>query len=420
MEEKNNRKVVVIGAGGHVGFPLSLVLADADFNVVGIDINKDLIEKLNSGIVPYVEDGAEEILKKSIKKGNLIFTDDFNKGSESDVLIIIIGTPIDDNLNPRIDILLNVFKNHKNLLHKNQLIILRSTISPRTTELVKSIIEEMTGMKEGEDFYLVFAPERVLQTKAIKEIKKLPQLIGSFNDESYEIAKKFFQEFNVNKCIKLKPQEAEIGKLITNMARYVSFALANEFYIIADSFDANMHKIIKACNLDYPRLDLPKPGPNVGGPCLYKDGYYLLEKIQFPEIIGTAFKINESIPRYLLNKVQKRQQIKKAGILGMTFKPNCDDTRNSLSYKLRKQLQGLRAEIVEIDPYIPEFNDWKKLKGVDTLILMTPHKEFRDLDKIIKFVNNNDCIIVDMWNFWDENENISNDGIYKISDIRRR
>lgn len=415
---ENGKRVSVIGAGGHVGFPLSLVLADSGFDVFGIDVNADIVENLNQGIVPYVEEGAEEILKKSLKKGNLRFTIESNPISNSNILIIIIGTPIDENLNPRIDPLLNELKKQENNFRKGQLIILRSTISPGTTEMVKKIIEDMTGMKEGSDFHLVFAPERVLQTKAITEIKKIPQIIGCFNEIGFQKAKDFFSVFNKNECIELKPHEAEIGKLITNMARYVSFALANEFYIIGDTFGANMHKVINACNKEYPRLNLPRPGPNVGGPCLYKDGYYLLEKIPFIDIIGTSFKINESMPMYLLNKVSKKHSIKKACILGMTFKPNCDDIRNSLSYKLRKQLRGIGAEIIEVDPYIPEFSDFERIRGVDTLILMTPHEEFKDLKRLVNIIDNPDCIIVDMWNYWSENEDLSNDGIYKIADIR--
>lgn len=417
FRKKYLNKVSIVGGGGHVGLPISLILADAGFSVIGIENSKELLNKLSHGTVPYIEDGAERLLKKGLEQGNLQFTDKYDSIADSDTLIVVIGTPIDESLNPRIDPLVDIFEEHKELLHKNQLIILRSTVSPGTTDLVKLIIEDITGMVEGEDFYLVFAPERVLQTKAISEIRNLPQLIGAFNKSGFEKAKDFFSKFIHNECIRLTTREAEIGKLITNMARYVSFALVNEFYIIADTFGANIHKIIKACNLDYPRLDLPKPGPNVGGPCLYKDGHYLVEKIPFPEIIDISFKINESIPMYLLEKVRKIHGIKKAGILGMAFKPNCDDTRNSLSYKLRKQLKGIKCEVVEVDPHIPGLESMERLQGVDAIFLMTRHDEFRDLTRILEYVKNPDCIIVDMWNFWEENEDLSHDGIYKASSV---
>ena len=147
-----------------------------------------------------------------------------------------------------------------------QLIVLRSTVSPRTTELLRVVLEEGSGKKEGEDFHLVFAPERVLQTRAVEEIQALPQIVGSFNEAGFLAAQKFFGRFVEKRCIRLTPVEAELGKLITNMYRYVSFAVANEFYMICDSYGANSHAVIAACNEDYARLDLPRPGPNVGGP----------------------------------------------------------------------------------------------------------------------------------------------------------
>jgi len=411
------KKVAIIGAGGHVGLPLSLVIADSGFQVTGIDLNLQTIRTLENGSVPFVEDGAEHLLAKVLRTGSLKFTTSYESIAESDTVVLIIGTPVDANLNPRIDSLLDVVEQNMSRFHENQLIVLRSTVSPGTTELVKDLIEDLTGMTEGEDFFVVFAPERVLQTKAIEEIRGLPQLVGAFSEASFRRAEDFFSGFIDGQCIMLQPVESEIGKLITNMARYVSFALANEFYLIADAFGANMHRIVRACNQDYPRLDLPSPGPNVGGPCLYKDGYYLVDKLQFPDIITTSFKINESIPMYLLEKVRGLTDIKKAAILGMTFKPNCDDTRNSLSYKLRKHLRGMRAEIVEVDPYVPGAETWDRLAGADALFLMTPHREFRDLQGILAKIDNPNCVVVDMWDFWDENESLSHDGIYRAYQV---
>jgi UDP-N-acetyl-D-mannosaminuronic acid dehydrogenase len=215
------------------------------------------------------------------------------------------------------------------------------------------------------------------------------------------------------RCIRLTPVEAELGKLITNMSRYVSFAMANEFYMICDSYGANSHAVIAACNEDYKRLDFPRPGPNVGGPCLYKDGYYLTERIQYPEIIASSFRINESVPRYLLDKVVAITRLRRVGVLGLAFKADCDDTRNSLSYKLIKQIRGLHAEPVAVDPYVPELADMDRLAGVDALFLMTPHSEFKDLDHLLSIVDNPDCIVVDMWNFWPITAEMSPDGVFR-------
>jgi len=412
--------VAIVGAAGHIGMPLSVVLAEAGYHVTGIDRNQAVNEQLTRGEVPYIEHGAEELLKRGLERGNLSFTHYDEALTTAETMILIIGTPVDDNLNPRIDALLEVLQRHATRMPRGQLIILRSTVSPGTTELLRKILEDKTNMREGVDFHLVFAPERVLQTKAVEEIQSLPQMIGAFSESSFNRAKDFFGRFLHNQCIRLNPVEAELGKLITNMSRYISFAMANEFYMICDSYGANAHKVINACNKDYPRLNLPRPGSNVGGPCLYKDGYYLIDRIAFPDIIASAFKINESVTRYLLDKVKAKTNLRHAGILGMAFKADCDDTRNSLSFKLQKQLRGSYCTPVPVDPYVPEYNDYNRLKRVDALFLMTPHSEFRDLAKILKIVDNPDCVICDMWNFWSENSELAHDGIYTAREALAR
>ncbi|MEP7019184.1 MAG: nucleotide sugar dehydrogenase [Pseudonocardiales bacterium] len=411
-------RISIVGAGGHIGLPLSVVLAEAGFDVYGIDRSSELNSRLNQGEIPYVEHGAQPLMNRALSRGNLRFTADDSSLATSDVIVVIIGTPVDDNLNPRIDPLIEVMKRHASRMPHGQLIVLRSTVSPGTTELLRAVLETGSGTKEGEGFFLVFAPERVLQTRAVEEIQSLPQLVGAFCDASFDRASSFFSRFVSRRTIRLTPVEAELGKLITNMSRYVSFALANEFYMICDSHGANAHSVIAACNEDYPRLDLPRPGPNVGGPCLYKDGYYLTEKIQFPEIIANSFKINESVPRYLLEKVRAVADLKRVGVLGLAFKANCDDTRNSLSYKLIKQVKGMHAEPIAVDPYVPQFADPTHLKGVDALFLMTPHDEFKNLPEWLTIVDNPNCIVVDMWNFWTETSALSHDGVYRAGNVQ--
>lgn len=405
-------RVAIVGAGGHIGLPLSVVLADAGFDVVGIDKNAEMNDRLSSGVVPYIEHGAEELLHRGLEQGNLTFTTETGAMATADVLVIIVGTPVDDNLNPRIDPLIDLLESHAPNLPPGQLIVLRSTVSPGTTELLRKVLEQRTGTSEGQGFHLVFAPERVLQTRAVEEIRTLPQLVGAFTRASFDRAQEFFGRFMQSTCLRLTPVEAELGKLMTNMSRYVSFALANEFYMICDSYGANAHTVIANANLDYPRLDLPRPGPNVGGPCLYKDGYYLTERISYPDLIANAFKINESVPMYLLEQVRRRVPLHRVGILGMAFKANCDDTRNSLSFKLVKQVRGMNAEPVQVDPYVPEWADPARLHGVDALFLMTPHDEFRDLGALLDIVDNPQCVVVDMWNYWAEYASLSHNGVY--------
>jgi len=404
--------VSVLGGGGHVGLPFCLVVANYGYKVYGIDINEAVNKTVMEGKLPYVEEQGEEYLRNALRKKMLIMTSDASKIKESDIVTIALGTPVDDNLNPRISSLTQIIEDNNYFFTKDQLIILRSTVFPGTTEIIKRSLEKSSGFVVGRDIFLVYAPERVAQGKAIEELRRLPQLIGAFDDKSYKLAEEFFSTFLEDKCFKLTPIEAELGKLITNMARYVEFALANEFYLIAESFGANIHKIIDACNYNYPRLNLPMPGPNVGGPCLYKDGWFLLERFPFNELISTSFRINEGMTMQIASRLEQFPQIKKVTILGMTFKPGSDDTRNSLSFKLKKQLARNAYDIVLVDPFVEGCRDMGGMRGSDAVVLMTPHKEFSNLQAIIDLVANDECLYVDIWGFWERMKYQSRNGYF--------
>lgn len=414
------QKVVsVLGGAGHVGLPFCSVLANCGYKVYGIDIDEAINKTVMEGKFPYVEERGEEYLGNALKKQTLIMTSDTSKIKESDIVAVTVGTPVDDNLNPRISSLTQIIVDNKSYFVKGQLIILRSTVFPGATELIKRLLEESTGFVVGQDIFLVYAPERVLQGKAIEELPRLPQIIGVFDDQSYKVAEEFFSTFLEDRCFKVTPVEAEIGKLITNMARYAEFALANEFYLIADSFGANIHKIIDACNYHYPRLNLPRPGPNVGGPCLYKDGWFLLERFSFNEIISAAFRINEGMPMQIVSKLEKLPQIRVVTVLGMTYKAGSDDTRNSLSFKLRKQLERNNYELILVDPYLESCSDIRNIRGSDAVVLMTPHQEFSDLQAILDLVANDECIYVDIWGFWEKMKYKSKNGYFFGKEARR-
>ncbi len=410
-------KVAVIGAGGHVGFPFSCVIANAGHTVYGIDVNQKAVDTLNKGIVPYVEEGAADILQENLRNERLIFSTDFDFIKDSDVVAIMIGTPVDGEGNARLDDLFSFLDvNLIPRMRKHQLIVLRSTVSPGTTEVLKKHINNAKQWVEGIDYFLVFCPERVVQGKSIIETTKLPQIVGAFNDFSYKFAKDFFSTFITNQIFQLTPKEAELGKLMTNMYRYVTFAFANEMWMIGEKHGVNIDKVIDACNYDYPRMDVPHPGPNVGGPCLFKDGRFLLSDIPFGDLIQTSFLINEGMPEYVFNRIKElNPQISKVLILGATFKKGCDDTRNSLSFKMRKvcRKNGVRSWLVDPywseDVYLPFENEF------DAVIVMTPHDEFMDGKEMAYNISlfRKDCIIADVWKMFPESE-LSNTGIYKV------
>jgi len=404
--------VSVIGGAGHVGLPFCLVLANHGYQVYGIDVNESAIKLIMEGTLPFIEEEGDRYLKNALGKGRLIMTSDTSKIKESDIVIIVLSTPVDENLNPRISTLTQMVNDNSHYFKKGHLVILRSTVFPGATELIKQLIENNTGYSVGQDIFLVYAPERVVQGNAIKELQALPQLIGAFDDKSSQAAEEFFLTFLHDRCFKMSPVEAELGKLITNVSRYVEFALANEFYLIAESFGANIHKIIDACNYNYPRLNLPIPGPNVGGPCLYKDGFFLLERVPFNEIISAAFRINEGMTMQIVSKLEHFPHTRKVTILGMTYKPGSDDTRNSLSFKLKKQLERNAYEVVLVDPFLESYKDVGRMRGSDAVILMTSHKEFSNLQVILDVVDNDECLYVDIWGFWEKMKYKSRNGYF--------
>lgn len=409
-------KVVVIGAAGHVGLPFSLVLDMAGHEVLGLDLNQEAVDMLNAGKVSFIEQGAEEILAMAHSK--IVFTTDPSCLNTAELIAVMIGTPVDEEGNPRIDDIVKLmeFTIAPQIVNRDGIVVmLRSTVSPGTTDMLKRKLEATTLKKEGIDFHLVFCPERVAQGAGIVESMKFPQLIGTYSDKSYETSKLLFA--NIAETIQLRPIEAELGKLMTNMYRYVNFALSNEFMMIAESYGANTKKIFEAVNKDYPRVNLPMPGPNVGGPCLFKDGKFLLDGIPYPELIRTSFDINEGMPDYIWRQMMARSRsFNKVLILGASFKAENDDTRNSLSFKMKKVLEKHGVQVTIYDPYVEGMESYPK-QYYNAVIVMTPHKAFKTwLSKNI-FSLPNGALIVDLWKLFPESENFNN-GIYTEEDYR--
>jgi UDP-N-acetyl-D-mannosaminuronic acid dehydrogenase len=411
--------VAVIGAAGHVGLGLTLSIADAGHQVFGIDVNESAIRQIKSGEIPFVEEGGAEVLARVLANGKLTMTSDLAVVANCHVVIVILGTPIDENLNPVVAPLHNLFRSMRPHLRKDQLIVLRSTVSPGTTDCIRAALERESRWRVGRDLFVVYAPERVVQGRSLEEIRSLPQIIGAYDRLSFHLAEEFFSTFVNNRCLQLTPCEAELAKLMCNMARYTAFAVANEFYLIADQYKANIHRIFDACSYDYPRFSVPTPGANVSGPCLFKDGFFLAQWFPFPELILTAFKINESMPVHIFKKLQTNREIRKVGVLGLAFKAGNDDTRYSLSFKFKKLLEAGGYELACVDPFVLEYHDFSRLRGCDAVVLMTPHSDFANLNSLAEIVDNERCLYVDIWGFWQAMRAQSANGCFYGREIPR-
>lgn len=401
----NNRITVTVIGIGRVGLPLALVLAESGFLVYGVGRNVAKITKINNGEMPFIEEGAQVLLKKHIQK-NFFATTDYFYIEKSDYIILTLGTPVDENMNPVYDQITEVIEKSKSYFKSGQTLILRSTVSPQTTHYVRSLINDLKNIVVEENFYLAFCPERIAEGRAIEEIISIPQIVGGVDKKSTRKAGELFKKMGVL-VIETDAVSAELAKLFTNMYRYINFAIANEFMVLANNYHRDIYEIVNLVNFKYKRGGIALPGLTAG-PCLFKDGFFLISDLPFTDLISTSWKINESIPLLLIKMIRKRIKLerKKVAVLGLAFKPEIDDIRESLSFKVRKALLRERAKVVLHDPYIQEYVNqqiekdlYKAIEGADLIFVATNHKEYASLDlKKVRDLVKKNCVICDVWN----------------------
>ena len=406
-------KVAVIGGCGRSGLRISLISANKGHKVTIIDIANEKINELKQGNLPFIEAGAEIFLEEALKNKSLTLSMTHSALTHAEIIIITIDTPVDSNLNPSLEPVIGVILDASDYIKEDQLIIFRGTISPKITKRIKNIIEEKTGLKVGKNIFLAFCPEILDEAGNINSLLTSCQPIGIYDEKSFKKAEDFFSTITKGKISRLTPLEALLAKLMSNMFTYIKGACTNEFYLISESYGANIHKILGSLKSNL------APNPNSAGPGMHKEGWFLVDRIPFSELITTAFKINESMPACIVKKLEE-YKIKKVAILGMASKANSDETRASLSYKLRKILFYEDYEVACFDPYLPEFSDPSILQNSDAIILMTPHKEFQDLEKIVKLIKNYDCLVIDLHGFWKESREIAQNGVYKFSELKTK
>lgn len=403
---KNKKLTVAVVGIGRVGLPLGLFLADKGHHVYGIDVDQDKVNLISRGQMPFMEEGASALLKKHINK-SFIPSTNFANIAKSKVIILTLGTPVDENMNPSMVQIDKSLEACKPYLTSGQLLILRSTVSPGTTSYVRSYLDDLTKIKVGQNFYLAFCPERIAEGRSLKELSEIPQIIGGADKASSEKAAEFFKSLDIEVNI-ADATSAELAKLFTNMYRYINFAIANEFMILAGHHHRDIYKIVDLVNKNYKRGGLALPGLT-GGPCLFKDGFFLVGDVPFADLIATSWKINESVPLFLIKKVRERIKLdgKKAVILGLAFKAEIDDIRESLAFKVKKALERERAKVFLHDPYVPGYqNDLDEtLKGADLIFLATNHAFYKKMDiaQIRKLVSPN-CVVCDVWNNFKTNK----------------
>lgn len=417
--KKRQTTASVIGIG-RVGLPFALILADSGYKVFGIGRDTQKIAKINKGVMPFMEKGAPSLLKKQIGK-NFFAATGYESIAKSDFIVLTLGTPVDENMNPVLDQIDTVLENGKKYFKSGQTLILRSTISPQTTQYVASTINSIRGLTIGKNFFLAFCPERIAEGKALEETRQIPQIIGGIDKKSTEKAATFFEKIGVP-VLKTDAVSAELAKLFTNMYRYINFAIANEFMLLAKNFDRDIYEIVNLVNNKYKRGGLSIPGLS-GGPCLFKDGFFLIQDLPFADLVSTSWKINESMPLLLVKQIREMMSLegKKVVILGMAFKAESDDIRESLSFKVRKAFLRARANVTLHDPYVTEYENQKieknvleAIKDAEVVFIATNHKVYKELGlrKLAKLVKK-DCVISDVWNVLGNGK-----VVYRINEIK--
>ena len=393
MNNKSN--ISIIGGAGHVGFALGLIFSSKGFKVSLIDKHKLNIKKINNGKIPFLEENSQKLLKTMIKKKRIYATNQLRKVIESKFIIVCIGTPINNKLNPNLRGFINFFYQLKKFLKKDQIIIIRSSIYPGICNKIYRIIKSKCKN-------LSYCPERIVQGKAISELSKLPQLVSGENKKAILESSKLFRKV-CKKIIYTKVIEAELVKLFSNAYRYINFSISNQFYMICQNQNLNFFKIRDIMKDGYSRnSSIPMSG-FTAGPCLLKDTMQLSSFYNHKFLLGhSAMTINEGIPKFIINKLEKKFNLKKktVGVLGLAFKSETDDIRDSLSIKLLQLLKSKKVKTLQSDEYFKTKENIDKIdliKKSDIIIVSTPHKAYKKL-KIGK-----NKILVDIWGLIDKN-----------------
>lgn len=404
MQEDTTRyDICIVGGAGHVGLPLGLVFAVHGQRVLIHDLNERAMQAIRGGTMPFLEHGAEPLLQEALKNDHLGFSSDPACLSQADTIILTIGTPVDEFLSPDTKILRRWVEEAIPHLRDGQLLVLRSTLYPGSTQWLHTRLREA-----GLHLRIAFCPERIVQGHAVEELQTLTQIIGGVDAASTDAAVALFRRIAPDVAL-LPPMEAELAKLFTNAYRYIHFAAANQFYMIADAAGADYARILAALKHNYDRAaHIPGAG-FAAGPCLLKDTMQLaaFAENHFP-LGNAAMLVNEGLVLYIVGALRRAHDLAamRVGLLGMAFKGECDDIRSSLSYKLKKNLQLHAKDVLTTDPYVSTAVDPallpldEVLARSDLLILCVPHKTYAAIDVGTKPV-------ADIWDFYKHGSRVS-------------
>jgi UDP-N-acetyl-D-mannosaminuronic acid dehydrogenase len=400
---QKSKKIVIIGGCGHVGLPLGIVFANCGLDVVLLDRDQSKIATVNGGEMPFMENNALEQLQRVIGT-HLTATSDPGCLREAEAAIAVLGTPVDEHLNPTVTDLYRSIDEVLTSMPDNALLVLRSTVYPGVTKLVHERLQA-----SGRKIHLAFCPERIAEGKAMEEIRTLPQIISAFDAVSLARARELFSIIN-DDLLELNPLEAELAKLFSNSWRYMNFAISNQFYMLAETYGLDFQRIYGAVTHRYPRMKSFAKAGFAAGPCLLKDTLQLSAFSGNNFFLGhAAMLVNEGLPNFIVGQLRQQHKLrdKTVAVLGMAFKSESDDKRESLSYKLRKLLMVEAREVLCTDPYVVDEKLVpleQAIEQADVIVLGAPHAAYRDLPL------SDEKVVVDVWGFWPHRQQAATGG----------
>jgi UDP-N-acetyl-D-mannosaminuronic acid dehydrogenase len=394
--------VSVIGLG-RVGLPLALCFADRGLRVHGVDKDPDRLLAVQGGSMPFEETGAQELLERVRASGRLTVSDSVPDAAQAEHIVITLGTPSFSHIEIDMRDIRAALDDLLPVLREGHSLILRSTIAPGTTDFVAGYLRKQRGFEIGEEMFVAHAPERIAAGRFLEEIDTLPCIVGGIGERSGDAVARLFSVFGAP-VVQTTPVQAELAKIWTNILRYATFALPNLLMMDCEQHGANVFEVIDLINRDYPRGGIASPGLTAGS-CLRKDFTFSEERSNAPGMLLAVSRVNESVPLFLVEGMKRRigdLSGRKVAVLGLAFKRDTDDERDSLSHKLIRMLERELADVAVHDPRVStpsqSFDD--ALAGADAVVVATNHSDFDGPEPLRRIgeLAADDCLVVDPWN----------------------
>ena len=389
--------VAVVGLG-RVGLPLALSFADRGLEVIGVERQDSVLDRVAAGHMPFHETGTQQLLERVLAEGRFDRTKVVQEAARADHIVLTLRTPSHVHIEIDISQIRGVIDDLLPVLREGHSLILRSTVAPGTTEWVAGYVEQRRGFRVGEELFVSHVPERIAENHFLEEIATLPCIVGGVGEGSGARAAELFEVFGTE-IVQTTPVQAELAKIWTNILRYTQFALPNLLMMECEQYGANVFDVIDLINHDYPRGGIASPGLTAGA-CLRKDFTFSEERSNAPGMLLAVSRVHETVPVFLVKGLKSRLggslRDLKVAVLGLTFKRDSDDVRDSLSYKVVRMLERELAHVARHDPHVPGDSESLEaaLEGADAVVVATNHSEFEGILERLP----EGTLLVDPWN----------------------